>query len=249
MTLGRMQTARTVTTLAAAVGQIVLPSLILPRLRRDLEPPDVVQPAAYTFAVWLPVYAVSLGTAVQQARRPGAVPPEVGWPLLTGFASTSVWAPLLRGGHYWGAQAALAGIGGFSELARTRVAAGHDQLDPSARALLVATTGMLAGWGTAATAVNLAAMLVAYGPNGLARRRTAVGVVTALGVGALAGARTRATGGVDPTSRTYAATVLWALAGIVAGKRRTSPAVAAAAGVASVQVLLAALRSGSGQPA
>jgi len=48
---------------------VILPTLILPRLRRDLPVPDVAQPASYAFAAWLPIYATTVAYAGFQARN------------------------------------------------------------------------------------------------------------------------------------------------------------------------------------
>ena len=112
-------------TVAAAVAQVVLPATLARSFRRDQEPPNVVQPADATFAVWLPIFTGGIGYAAYQGR-PGAdrdpVLRTVGWLLAAAFGSTGLWAPLVRTRRYWAAQAALAGVGGFSEAALLRLA-------------------------------------------------------------------------------------------------------------------------------
>ena len=117
--LWRMATgdrSRQVITLTAAAGQVLLPTLWGPRFAEDEQPPNVIQPAPYTFGVWLPIFASSLGYAGLQTRSPGRdseLMRAIGWPLAGAFASTGVWAPLVRTGKYWSAQAALAAIAAF----------------------------------------------------------------------------------------------------------------------------------------
>ena len=112
-------------TVAAAIAQVVLPATLARSFRRDLRPRRSSQPADATFAVWLPIFAGGLGYAAYQGR-PGAdrdpVLRAVGWPLAAAFASTGIWAPLVQVRRYWAAQAALAGIAAFSDVARQRMA-------------------------------------------------------------------------------------------------------------------------------
>jgi len=238
----RADVVRQAATVAGAVGQMVLPSLILPRLRGQLSVPDVAQPAPYTFAVWLPVYATTVAYAGYQTRPANQeleVLREVGVPLAASMLSTAVWAPLVREQRYGAAQLALIGTAVFAERARGRLAASAIAgLDDTTRRRLAVPFGLQAGWGTAAAAVNLAAIAVDRGPARIRRAPTAAGVATVLAVGAVAGARIRA----FPPGRSvaYAATVLWALAGVVVGQARTRPPVAVAAALAALPVAIAA---------
>ncbi len=237
--------SRQVAGVAAAAAQILLPTLLGPRFDEDEQPPDVVQPAQYTFGVWLPIFAASAGYAGLQARpgtRESDLARTIGWPLAAAFASTGVWAPLVRTGRYWSAQTALLAIAAFAELARRRLADGAAGNGDRAFVLTSrVTAGMLAAWGLSAAGVNAAAMLVAKGlvPNGRAATTTGVGLLVGLGAAGAAG--TAATRNADPTvSRVYAATLLWALTGVAVGQRKRSPAAAIAATAAMVPVALAA---------
>jgi hypothetical protein len=248
-------TVRVAATVVGAVGQVVLPVVLMPRFRRDAEPPNVMQPAPYAFGIWFPIFVTSLVEAAVQARpsrRTDPVLREIGGPFALAMLSTAIWAPLVATRRYWAAQAALAGIAVFGEQARRRLADTElrDALTPGARRLLVPPVSMLAGWGAAATVVNLASMLVGEGAVPSGRAATAAGVGLTLAVGGIAATATASTGGAaSTTSRAYAATVLWALAGIVVGQRQTSPPVAVAAGLAAAPVLVAALsRPAAGRP-
>ncbi len=143
------------------------PHLVGSAFAEDEQPPNVVQPAPYTFAVWLPIFASSLGYAGLQARESGRddeLMRAIGWPLAGAFASTGVWAPLVRTGKYWSAQAALVGIAAVAETARRRVGrAGPPTTDRAVDAASTLTAGMLAAWGVTATGVNLASMLASKG--------------------------------------------------------------------------------------
>ncbi|HZG91557.1 MAG TPA: hypothetical protein VEZ42_15200 [Pseudonocardia sp.] len=240
---GRGDVARQVCTVLGAVAQVVLPSVLLPRVRRSIQPPDVVQPAAWTFAVWVPIYAASLAYAAHQARPSQAADPllrEIGWPLAVAFGSTGVWAPLVSRERYWSAQAALVAVGAAAGTARRRLAVAEreDRLTAGHRRFVIAPTAGLSGWGTAAATVNLAAMIASYGPVRERRSVDVLAVATLALVSAVSTAAVRSGGPGSTTATAYGATVLWALAGIVDGQRRRSrPAAFAGAGP-----LLAALR-------
>lgn len=242
LTGNRFDVARQVATVAGALGQVILPTLILPRLRRDLPVPDVAQPAPYAFAAWLPIYATTVAYAGFQARGSMREVPllrDVGVPLAASMLSTTSWAPFLRQQNYWGAQAALIGTAVFAEQARGRLAAATSSsgLDDGQRARLAVPVGLQAGWGAAAAAVNLAAMLVDRGPSRIRRAPNATGVVTVATVGALAAARIRSS--PPATSTAYASTVVWALVGVVIGQARNRPKVAVAAAAAVLPVAAA----------
>jgi hypothetical protein len=224
---------RQVLTVAAALAQVVLPATLARSFRRDLRPPNVVQPADTTFVVWLPIFAGGLGYAAYQARRGADRDPvlrAVGWPLAAAFASTGVWAPLVRARRYWAAQAALAGISGFAEVARQRLAKlEHGQaLSVGDKTLIAPVTGMTAAWGTVATGVNLAAMLI-DARLVAGRLATPLGVATLLALGATVIGTTRPAGTRSIVNRAYLSTILWAFGGVFASQRKRSPMVSATA--------------------
>ena len=70
--------------------------------------------------------------------------------------------------------------------------------------------------------------------------RTRIAAATTLaGLGTLGGATVRAYGGTTFVARTYAATLLWALAGVVAGQRGRSATATLAAAAAAVPTIAA----------
>lgn len=236
MTSSRTDRARQVLTVAGAVGQVVLPTLLAPRFDEGEQPPNVLSPAPAAFAVWLPIFVSSLAHASFQAmpgRREDPVLRTVGGPAALAYAATAAWAPLVRGRRYWAAQGALFVIGGAAEVARRRLAAAEaNGLHPAdVRRAVVPSVAMFAAWGAAASAVNLGAMLVGEGPVPRGGPARVTGTVLTLAASATAvKAATAAPGGVDTSvARTYLATIAWALGGIAVGQRRHSPAVAASA--------------------
>lgn len=236
--------ARQLATVAAAAAQVILPVVLSPRFDGADQPPNVIQPADYTFAIWFPIFAGSLGYAGYQARpvaRDRPVLRRVGWPLAAAFACTGAWAPLLRRRRYWSAQAALIGIATGAEVARRRLV--EAEVRGLARAEMLAVvppTAMLAGWGAAAAGVNLAAMLTAYGVVRPGWQSTATGAAALVALGVSGTDALRADGRsatATATARTYGGTLLWALAGVMAGQRKRSPAAAAAAASAAAPVV------------
>ncbi|WP_043442231.1 hypothetical protein [Arthrobacter sp. L77] len=239
--------SRQVLTCGAAAAQVLLPTFYGPRFRREDAPPNVIQPAPYAFTVWFPIFASSIAYAVHQARGPARtrdVWRRAGWPLAGAFAATGLWAPLVRSGRFWGAQAALAAIAVLAETGRRRTARAEmgGELSAAEVAAAAPAAGMLAAWGQAACGVNLASMLVAKGIVPAGPRAATIGVALLAGLGTLGA---RAVAGPDratASSRFYAGTLLWAFAGVMVGQRRRSPSAAAAAACAAVTMLVAGMR-------
>lgn len=234
-------------TCAAAVCAVAVPTLWRPRFEPGEEPPTVIQPAPYTFAVWLPIFASSLGFAAYQARpaaRNRGVLRDIRWPLTGAFVSTAVWAPLVRTRRYWAAQSALGAIAAFAEAGRWRVAEleRRGALSKADRWATIPLSGMLSAWGLTATGVNLAAMLADRGLLPPGRTRALSGAGLLLGLGVAGAAATTATGGASSaTAKTFAGTMIWGLTGVIAGQRKRSPITAGAAAAAAL-VLVAGAR-------
>ena len=154
--------ARQLLTLAAAISQTALPVLLPPRFGPDELPPDVLQPAPATFAVWLPIFATSVVHAGLQAMPERADEPvlrAVGGPATVAYVATAIWAPLVRARRYWWAQGALFSIAGAAEIGRRRLATAetHGDLPHSVRLAVAPPPGMLAAWAAAASAVSVSA--------------------------------------------------------------------------------------------
>lgn len=239
-------TARVAAAVLGALGQAVLPTVLSPRFR-SVEPPNVMQPAPNTFAIWAPIFATSLVGAVVQTRPSYRSDPtlrQVGWPFALSTLCTATWAPLVATRRYWLAQVALVGTAAFGEQARRRVAHAESDRTPnrSIRNQTAPPIGMLAGWGAEAATVNLASMLVGKGFLAPGRAATTAGVGLTLAVGGLVATNiVRSPRAAPVTSRSYAASVLWAFGGIAVGERRSSPPVTTAA-TAAAALVLAALR-------
>ncbi|MGJ9406490.1 hypothetical protein ACHABQ_09230 [Nesterenkonia aurantiaca] len=239
--------SRQVLTCAAAAAQVLLPTFYGPRFRGEDAPPNVIQPASYTFAVWFPIFASSIAYAVHQARGPARsqeIWRAAGWPLAGAFAATGIWAPLVRSGRFWSAQGALAAIAVLAESGRRHIARAERSgvLSPAEVAAAAPAAGMLAAWGQAACGVNLAAMLVAKDVVPAGPKAATAGAALLAGLGALGSRVASGPERASVSSRVYAGTLLWAFAGVVIGQRRRSPSAAATAAGAAVTMVVVAAR-------
>lgn len=242
----RTDVVRQAVTLTAAIAQTALPVLLMPSFDRDKQPPDVMQPADWTFAVWGPIFATSIVHGLDQARpsrSDDAALRATGWSLAAGYACTAVWAPLVATRRYWAAQSALIGLAILSEVSRRRVAAAAEagQLAASDRLVLVPGSSMLAAWGSAAATVNLAAMLVGERVVPVGAPATALGTAATGAAGGLLALLSAATPGgrSSLSARVHTATSVWGLVGIALGQRTRSRPVALAAAAAAVTVAVA----------
>jgi len=235
---------RQVLTCVAAAAQVLLPTFYGPRFDREDGPPNVIQPAAYAFTVWFPIFASSIGYAGYQARgsvRSNDVWRAVGWPLAGAFAATGIWAPLVRSGRFWSAQIALGAIAALAETGRRRIARAEmaDQLSTAEVVAVAPAAGMLAAWGQAACGVNLAAMLVENGIVPAGHKAAATGVVLLAALGTLGTSAVAGPGRTSVVTRFYAGTLLWAFVGVVVGQlRRARSAAVAAAGAALTMLVV-----------
>ncbi len=247
----RVDVVRQVVTVVGAVAQVVLPLLLLPRFRRETAPPDVLQPASWTFVVWLPAYAASLVHAVDQARPSRRSDPtlrDVGWPLAGAYTALGVWAPLVSRGRYWSAQGALVVASVAAGSARRRVAQAEQGSGVAGVRTVLGPAATLSAWGTAAAGVNLAARVAAYAPVPGRRGRRGLGLTPRAALSAVATTAAGRGGPGSVTNRAYGSVVLWALAGIAAGQSGRDRVTAVAAGAAAMPLLAVLTRGRSGGP-
>lgn len=227
----------------AALAQASVPFVLRGDPPRKGGESPLIVPASGTFAIWAPIFALSLGSAGFQAwptERTRPLLRRVGWLTAAAFASTGTWAPLVRLQRWRLAQGALVMLAAIASVARRRVAVSEREtgLEPGERWLVAAPVALLSAWGTAASAINLAAMINESGAvrHGAPERALAAG--TFLSLGALASAELRVDGAIKTfSSRTYGATVLWALAGAAVNQRTRSKTVTAATATAALLVI------------
>ncbi len=123
--------------LTAATAQVLLPTVWGPRFAEEEQPPNVIQPASYAFAVCLPIFATSIGYAGLQARgagREGELMRAVGWPLAAALVpivlavARTVADPVGDPRKEWQAR-------------RMRIEEWWPKLDPATREWLIANNG------------------------------------------------------------------------------------------------------------
>ncbi|MHA7141211.1 hypothetical protein [Arthrobacter sp. Bz4] len=242
--------ARQVITCGAAAAQVLLPTLYGPRFRGENAPPNVIQPAPYTFTVWFPIFASSIAYAAHQARGPASTRDiwrAAGWPLAGAFAATGIWAPLVRSGKFWTGQGALVAIAVLAETGRRRIAQAELRGELSAAEIMAAApaAGMLAAWGQAACGVNLAAILVSNRIVPAGPKAATAGAALLAGLGVLGTRAALAPEHTSISSRFYTGTLLWAFAGVIIGQRRRSWSAAATAAGAATAILAVTARNRS----
>src|SRR3954452_18975588 len=210
-------TARAVALVAGSVAQVVAPQLGalagLPTIDQvSREHPALITPPGPFFAVWGPIFAAWGVAAVRQvlpAHRDDATARRTGWWLATAYAGNAAWEILSVAGPYAATPALLAG-GIVAPIARA-----HSELQAldEAPGPVVLATGLLLGWTSVATVVNVASALRLDG-----RRRGSVAASAPALVGTGAALRE-----VVRRSRrgglAVAATATWGLIGAALGAR------------------------------
>ncbi|MBP2184406.1 hypothetical protein [Amycolatopsis magusensis] len=185
-----------------------------------------ILPAGYAFAIWGPIFALSLAVAIAGFVPSLTAHPAVrrsGWSIAIAFTADAVWAAVFPQGQFVLAQFVLiiGAVAAIRATVRFQRAADGNRL---VTVLFGGTFGLLAGWLTAATFVGLANTLVSAGMSGTRGWPGVVGVVlllVATGV-AVAVVRACATGPL-PGSLAYAAAVAWGLLAITVEQRSAVP--------------------------
>ncbi len=211
----------------------------------DEGPPSLVEPAGYAFAIWALIFALSLVYAVYQmlpANHDKELLLRIG-PFTAGaFACTGLWSIFVPERQFVLAQAMLLAIFACLAVAYIRLArdARGRVLSGGERWLVALSLGPFFGWITATNAVSLtseADRLGVVGSGGAGE--TLLGAALLLLGGLLAAAAVLAGKDGPPQGYlAYAATVLWALIGVVANQYDASLVTTGAAIVAAVSIAL-----------
>ncbi|MBP0493623.1 hypothetical protein [Roseomonas indoligenes] len=177
-----------------------------------------VVPAGYAFSIWSIIFALAAAYGIWQflpANRDSALARRTGWPLAGAFALNTLWqvTSQLTGSVGFGLfliiLASLACALWALFVARSTPEAGL-----GARWIVAPLTGLLAGWLTAASFVNLssAARFANVLPeHGIAATLAAVIILLAAG-----GAAAALVWLLRRDSTWFAAAILWAFVGVVA---------------------------------
>jgi tryptophan-rich sensory protein len=218
---------------AGSIAQVVAPYLGslagLPSIDQvSREHPALITPPGPFFAVWGPIFAACGVAAVRQAlpaHRDDAAARRTGWWLATAYAGNAAWEILSVAGPYAATPVLLAaGIVAPTARAHNRLQSLEEAPGP-----VVLATGLLLGWTSVATVVNVASALRLDGGG---RRSVAASAAALAGTGVAMREVVRRSrrGGLA-----VAATSAWGLAGAAAGAR--SSTLARAAGVAAVALV------------
>jgi hypothetical protein len=226
---------------AACVAFVTVPNLgaLLGRGEQTDRYDTVVTPPDYAFAIWGPIFASCATDAVLRWRDPagptGSDSATVS-PLTVAYVLNTVWSVAAQTDRFGLTPGLL-----VSAAVGTGIAHGRLQRVAQPRRSTVLATGLLLGWTTLASAVNVAADVVRRGAPPQGPAATAVALTGVVGAGTLAGvtAATSRHGAVP-----VAGAAAWGLVTTAADRRRPRVArVVSGSTAACVAALLASRRS------
>lgn len=248
--LGEGQTsdiARQAANVGGAAFQIVAAAIAGPAVGRVADDyATYATPAGYAFAIWAPIFALSILYAVYSAlpaKREDPLLRRIGWFTAAAFVLNGMWEILFPARLLVAAQVVLFGVllasGATYLLVQRQVSDTRANVAPSGALLVAPTVGLLFGWVTAATLVGFASTLAGLGVLNGGLFEAALGSLLLLLGGLLASGALLA-GGIGPRLGyiAYAAAFLWALVAVTVGQYQASFLTTGAAAVTAVCVLL-----------
>lgn len=191
-------------------------------------PQSPIAPPGYAFGIWFPIFAVAATDTVARLREPRAEDETTRWPLAAAYAGNATWALLAQTGRHRPTPAALSAAAASSAVAVRRL-----QRRAGARRTTSATAGLLLGWTTLASAVNVTTEARRGGLDPDGRRATPLDLAAYAGAGAALVTLLR---DPSPASRAAATSATWGLATTALTRSRPAVARALAAGVAALVV-------------
>lgn len=114
----------------------------------------VITPPDYAFAIWAPIFASCVATTIHQCGPEGRSRPasrRTGWPLAGAYATNALWSVAAQT-NFALTPVALPVATGFAAVAHRRL-----QEPGDGAGLAAVSTGLLFGWTSLASTVNLAA--------------------------------------------------------------------------------------------
>ena len=187
----------------------------------------LITPAGWAFAIWGPLFALSVIFAVWQAlpaQRTNALLDRIGWPAAIALGAQGVWSTYTQLANLTAISVAiiLVSLAGLLMVLRALVAA--PELSRAERLFAAPAFSALAAWLTAASIVNIAASLKYYGMFGPDPQPVVAAVMIVIGscIAALAAWRVRG-------APLYGLVFAWALVAINAAGGQRFPAVGWAA--------------------
>lgn len=176
---------------------------------------ETLRAAGYAFSIWSLIYLALIAYAGWQARPRTPESPllrAVAWPSVIGIAGCGLWVFVTAADWRWGTVAVIAASAAATIHALWRAGPETGQ---QGRWIALWPLGLLGGWLTAATALNVVTVATMEGLVGNSTA-TASGVLAAVaGVALAVIARTR--------SLPYALAVVWALAAVFVAERADNP--------------------------
>lgn len=187
----------------------------------------LITPAGWAFAIWGPLFALSVAFAVWQAlpaQRSNALLARIGWPAAIALAAQGVWSTYTQIANLTAISVViiLVSLAGLLVVLRALVYA--PSLSRGERIFVAPAFTALAAWLTAASIVNVSASLKYHGIMGAepAPAVTTVMIVIGAIIASLAVARSRG-------APLYALVFVWALIAINAAGGQRFPGVGWAA--------------------
>jgi hypothetical protein len=252
--------ARQGVNVAAALFQVIVTARAAAGITAVTDPggpPPLIEPAGYAFAIWGVIFALSLvyaGFQALPAQRANPLLRRIGWWTALAFACTGLWSVFVPRRELALAQLMLLvmgvslGIALFGVIAEAR----RRPLTSGERWAIALPLAPFFGWMTAANPVSLYSFFT--GPESPLANGTLGSEVLGAGLliltGAFAALVTRAAKAGPPQAYLgYAATIVWAVVGIIVNQAGTSPVIVAAAVLAGLPVVAALLLPPPGPPA
>ncbi len=257
---GTADIVRQASNVVGAVAQVTAGAIVGPAVGAVAnENRSLILPSGYAFSIWSVIFLLFAIYAVYQAMPSHRTDPllrTIGPWTAAATIGNAVWTLLFPNRLYVLAQLLIVAIAVCAIVALQRYAAWSSRQQPTRfqRWVIGLAVGLLAGWGTAASFVGVAATLIAGGvaATGEAAALGAAGLLLfggGVAIAVLLAART----GAPVAWLAYGAATVWALIAVAANNAARSGLIAAVAlAVAAALVVLAATlwRDGSGgQPA
>lgn len=237
---------RSIAVMAAAVLAVIAAPLIsfagLPDAGRFSETGDeTLRAAGYAFSIWGLIYAGLIGYGIWQLIRQTPETPAlraVAWPSVVAMTGCAAW--LLAAGLDLKPLTVLIIVGSAAVMivGLLRAQPHRREAGPATRFFIFWPLGLLAGWLTIASFINLITVLTAWGVIGPENARLAAlaGILGVLLVGGAVVWRLR--------HLAYGLPIVWGLIAVWAAEHTAKPQVGQAALVAAGVMLLVSLAAG-----
>lgn len=199
----------------------------------------LITPSGWAFAIWGPLFALSVAFAVWQAlpaQRSNALLDRIAWPAAIALAAQGVWSTYTQLANLTAISVAIILVSLVGLLMVLRALVHMPALSRGERIFVAPAFTALAAWLTAASIVNVSASLKYHGIAGAQPSPAIATLMIVIGaiIAAIAAARSRG-------APLYGLVFVWALAAINAAGGQRFPTVgwAAIGGIALVLVVTA----------